>query len=124
MSAPPEGETGSGRAMVELDAQSAARIRERFITGDTLRVIPAKRKMKLVIFAWLAAKFESGRRYTEAEVNALLKIAHADVATLRRGLFDEYFVDRVDGMYWRTPDAQRLRIAPSEETVTLPSRPE
>jgi hypothetical protein len=114
MSSPPDGETGSGRATVVLDAAAAARIRERFISDGTLRVIPAKRKMKLVVFAWLAEMFEPGRRYAEAEVNAMLKTAHEDVATLRRGLFDEYFVDRSDGFYWRTPGAERVRIVPGE----------
>jgi hypothetical protein len=65
---------------------------------------------KLVAFAWLVERFEIGRRYTEAEVNRALGAANADFATLRRGLYDEDFVDRADGMYWRTPDAARLLI--------------
>jgi hypothetical protein len=101
----------SGTETVEMTQSQNDAIRKRFILEDkSLRVIPARRNAKLVVFAWLAERLDVGRRYTEAEVNQLLSVAHPDFATLRRGLYDEHFVDRADGMYWRTPDDQRLRI--------------
>jgi hypothetical protein len=56
-----------------------------------LKVIPARRYTKLVFFAWLAERFDLESRYLEAEVNRMLGKAHADIATLRRGLYDEHF---------------------------------
>lgn len=100
----------TGTETVEVTEERAARTRARFIAGETLKVIPARRNAKLVIFAWLVERFELEKRYPEAEVNRLLRNAHPDFATLRRGLYDEHFVDRVDGIYWRTPHDQLLRI--------------
>ena len=109
----------TGTETVEVTAESAERTRAGFISGETLRVIPARRNAKLVIFAWLAERFDLEKRYPESEVNVILGRAHTDFATLRRGLFDEHFFDRADGMYWRTPDEQRLRILSRTEWPCL-----
>jgi hypothetical protein len=50
--------------------------------------------------------------YSEREVNAALALAHADVATLRRGMYDEFFFDRDDAGYRCTPDRAKLVIEP------------
>jgi hypothetical protein len=50
----------------------------------------------------IAQSFEPGRRYSEAEVNAILRTLHDDHAALRRYLVDEDFLSREDGRYWRT----------------------
>jgi hypothetical protein len=100
----------TGTETVEVTEESAERTRAHFIDQEILKVIPARRNAKLVIFAWLSERFELDKRYPEAEVNRMLGRAHADFATLRRGLYDEHFVDRADGIYWRTPNDQRLRI--------------
>ena len=46
--------------------------------------------------------FEVGERYSELEVNALLRAFHDDVAALRRYLVDEGFLSREQSVYWRT----------------------
>lgn len=67
-----------------------------------LRSLPAQRKKRAVIIAWLAERFSPGRRYGEAEVNAVLKDVYPeDVATLRRELIAFRFMARQDGVYWR-----------------------
>ncbi len=63
--------------------------------------IPAKRSKRLVLLDVAAQRFEPGQTYSEAEVNALLRAFHDDVAALRRYLVDEQFLDREDGRYWR-----------------------
>ena len=50
----------------------------------------------------LAGLFEAGVRYREAEVNQALRAFHPDVAALRRYLVDEGFMQREQGVYWRT----------------------
>lgn len=100
----------SGTETVEMSQPEADAIRKRFVVDGTLRVIPAKRNAKLVVFAWLVERFEVGPRYPEASVNRMLADAHPDFATLRRGLYDEHFVDRSESLYWRTPSDQRLKI--------------
>jgi hypothetical protein len=42
-----------------------------------------------------------GKRYPEAEVNALLQNHHPDCATLRRYLVDDGYLQRNRGIYWR-----------------------
>ena len=52
----------------------------------------------------LLRRFEAGRDYSEPEVNAILREAHDDVATLRRELVDYRYLVRADGVY-RVADA-------------------
>lgn len=63
--------------------------------------------------ALLARRFESGRDYTETEVNMLLMDGHtfADWALLRRVLCDWHFLDRESdcSRYWlRAGAAERI----------------
>ena len=82
---------------------SRERVLRAFLGADGRLVsIPAKRAKRLVVLDLLARLFEPGERYPEVEVNALLRAFHDDVAALRRYLVDEGFLDRADGVYWRT----------------------
>lgn len=74
----------------------------RFVRDGRLTTIPARRGKRRLVLDWLAQHFELGRRYPEAEVNAILGQYHDDVAALRRYLVDEEFLGRTaDGVYWR-----------------------
>ncbi|SDL11321.1 transcriptional regulator [Paenibacillus jilunlii] len=67
-----------------------------------LSEFPKKQKRKAAILRQLIKRFETGRQYTEKEVNALLKEASPDYVTLRRYLIDYGLLDREpDGStYW------------------------
>ena len=65
----------------DADHQRTVRI---FFDGPRLRQIPAKRKARVSVLLELLRRFEAGRDYSEPEVNAILREAHDDVATLRR----------------------------------------
>lgn len=76
-----------------------------FLDGDgRLKGYPAKRRPKLLSLYYLAGKFEPGRRYTEKEVNEVLKRWHTfgDWCMLRRDLYDLKFLGREDNgaSYW------------------------
>jgi hypothetical protein len=73
-----------------------------YLDGEHLKVIPAKRSKKIIVLRWLVERFEPGVDYPESEVNAMIKTAHEDFATLRRELYDNYLLDRADGIYRRT----------------------
>jgi len=62
---------------------------------------PAKRAKRLFVLDHLAQQFEIGVRYSEAAVNDILRPFNDDVATSRRYLVDEQFLDRGEGFYWR-----------------------
>jgi predicted DNA-binding protein YlxM (UPF0122 family) len=66
-----------------------------------LKEIPASRKKRLVIFKWLASKFEEQIQYPERIVNEIIKRYHPDCATLRRELIDYQLMQRENGLYWR-----------------------
>ncbi len=68
-----------------------------FFDGERLKAIPAKRKQRVIVLQKLMERFEPGRQYPEREVNDLLRMAHDDVATLRRELVDYGFMVRENG---------------------------
>lgn len=80
-----------------------------YLDGERLKVIPRKESRKRIVLAWLVERFDVGVTYTESEVNALIGRSHPDFATLRRELYDRYFLDRKDNAYWRPPSAPGQR---------------
>jgi hypothetical protein len=73
--------------------------------------LPNKEKKRNVILRWLATLFEPDRRYTETEVNEVLKpVYEEDYVALRRDLIDMGYLrrERGGGRYW---------LAPVEETT-------
>jgi predicted transcriptional regulator len=72
-----------------------------YFEGERLKEIPASRKKRSVIFKWLANRFEFGERYTEAQVNEIIKRYHPDSAYFRRELIGEKLMQRDQGLYWR-----------------------
>lgn len=65
---------------------------------------PKKKADQLDVLKYLRTKFESGRKYTEKEINVILDTWHCfgDRALLRRMMFDLYLLERTpDGReYW------------------------
>lgn len=77
-----------------------------FFNDEGLLVkLPGKRPVRMIVLAKIADRFEFGRDYTEKEVNSIIKscIAFEDIETVRRELYDMYFLGRErDGSrYWR-----------------------
>lgn len=81
------------------------RVLARFVVGDRLKQIPARRKKLLVVLEWLAGSFQPGARYAEPEVNERLLRHHPDFTTLRRLLVDYGYLERDHGVYWRREGA-------------------
>jgi hypothetical protein len=81
------------------EARERAKAIRDFFDGPKLKQIPAQRKKRVIILQHLLARFEPQREYLEKEVNALLREAHEDVATLRRELVDYGFMMRTGGVY-------------------------
>ena len=76
-----------------------------FFEGERLKEIPASRKKRSVILRWLAGQFEHGRRYSEPDLNEVIKRYHPDAATLRREMIGAGLMARDNGVYWLTGDA-------------------
>lgn len=63
---------------------------------------PVREKRKIIVLKHLSRRFDPQKKYTEKEVNEILKEAYDDYVTLRRYLIEYGFMDRLkDGsMYW------------------------
>jgi hypothetical protein len=84
-----------------------ARILRRYFRGGRLTQIPSQLSRRRVVLDRLAQEFDVGSRYSERQVNAILGRFHEDVASLRRFLVDEGFLDRAAGEYWRSGGSVR-----------------
>lgn len=77
----------------------------RFLEGDKIRQLPVKSAYRLAVLKYLASKFETGKDYTEAEVNAVIDAWHTfgDYFILRRELIDSGLLKRLPNgsKYWR-----------------------
>ena len=93
--------------MFRPDLQDALRDKDSvlraFLAEDgSLKSIPTKIRKRLVVLDHVAQEFEPGERYDETAVNNRLRAYHPDVAALRRYLVEEGFLDRAEGLYWRS----------------------
>jgi DNA-binding transcriptional ArsR family regulator len=87
-------------AEMEGDAWERKVLRD-FFEGPRLKEIPASRKKRAVVLRWLATLFEPGTRYSEAQVNEIIKRHHPDASALRREMIGEHLLQREQGIYWR-----------------------
>lgn len=71
-----------------------------------LTQIPASRKKRYAVLAWLVRKFDEGRDYPEKELNAVLLGYHWDSATLRREFIGYRMMERANGIYRRLPESE------------------
>lgn len=85
---------------VEVDERAITL--SRFMQDRKVRAMPVQLKRQQYILAEVARVFEPGLRYTEQQVDAILKqIYDYDHCSLRRYLVDFKFLNRADGIYWK-----------------------
>lgn len=75
---------------------------------------PSKKTIRPYILAYIAGQFEEGKKYTEKEVNQIIRehIDFSDHELIRRELFMYHFMDRYrDGsQYWREVPGPELPV--------------
>ncbi|MCP4610664.1 MAG: DUF2087 domain-containing protein [Planctomycetes bacterium] len=62
--------------------------------GQKLKHFPKKQKKKVAIQRHIMGRFAKGRRYSEKEINSILKSIYSDHVSIRRYLIDYGFLDR------------------------------
>lgn len=73
-----------------------------FLTPDgRLKALPMQNKKLMVILRYVLPRFASGERYSEKQVNEILRSFFEDTASLRRYLVDHKMLERDKGIYWR-----------------------
>jgi len=91
----------------EARAEKPDRLIQNYLESDgRLRLIPASRKKRYPVLAWLAGHFDLDRRYREVEVNQILQTRYWDSAALRRELIGYRMLAREKGIYWRLPEEE------------------
>lgn len=70
--------------------------------GLKLKSFSSKEKKKIIILQHIMSQFESGKRYSEKDINSILKSIYEDYATLRRYLIEYGFMERTSDCseYW------------------------
>jgi hypothetical protein len=84
------------------ERQREAVLRTFFGPDGRLVSMPAKMSKRRFVLEQIAYAFEPGVKYTEVEVNAVLRAFYEDYVTLRRYLIDAGLLGRDRGLYWRT----------------------
>nr|WP_285865170.1 DUF2087 domain-containing protein [Lederbergia lenta] len=59
-----------------------------------LDIFPSKEKRKRIVLQHLLSRFEINKKYTEREINEVLKSVYGDFATIRRYFIDYGFMER------------------------------
>jgi hypothetical protein len=90
-------------AAIELSGDAYERkVLADFIGRDgRLKDIPAQQKKRDVILRHILNEFQPGERYSEKQVNGVIKRFHDDAASIRRYLVDLGWLKREAGVYWR-----------------------
>jgi hypothetical protein len=83
------------------DEKQLDRLLGAYFQDGRLTVMPRAGRRRQLVLEHVVQLFEPGRRYSELEVNAILRPVWQDVAALRRYLVDAALLDRAEGMYWR-----------------------
>lgn len=102
---------------LDLD-RYANKVLDDYVVRGRLTTIPRQLKKRQVVLNRLAKEFELGKRYSERQVNEILKTFHADFATLRRELVNSRLLARDQGYYWKVP----VTIEPSPAGMQHDSR--
>lgn len=87
---------------VKITEKEKSEIIGTYFDGDQLKSFPKKQKKKLALLQHISEMFDPAKRYSEREVNSILKNVYEDYVTIRRYMIDYGFLDRKnDGTeYW------------------------
>jgi len=89
------------RGVTDAETPDEQRVLRNFVADGRLVRLPARRAQRQVVLGYVARRFESGRSYTEREVNGILYKLFDDAVSLRRYLVDEQLLKREAGVYRR-----------------------
>ena len=89
-------------AALKAEDEFDRKVLSRFLNADgSIKEFPSQPKKFEAIVHYVLRLFKKNKRYTEKEVNEILKRVHPDTATLRRSMIDYQLMARERGMYWR-----------------------
>jgi hypothetical protein len=96
-------EAGYRRIVSEVPAtaREIAKVLRSYLRDGRLATMPRPGRKRQIVMEHIVQRFEPGERYSEADVNLMLREFWDDVAALRRYLVEAGLLERADGRYWR-----------------------
>lgn len=88
----------------ERDEKYRQKVIDSFFEYGRLKAIPAQRKKERIVLEKIAEAFETGRLYSEQEVNGIILKFHDDYCTIRRDMIGEGLMGRSTEGYWKIGD--------------------
>lgn len=84
------------------DKERESTIKNYMNENGLIKIYPAKEKKKIVVLSEVSKNFSKGTKYSEKEVNRILKRVYEDYATIRRALIEYGFIERSKdcSSYW------------------------
>ncbi|MBL4932140.1 DUF2087 domain-containing protein [Clostridium paridis] len=84
------------------DKEEKETIKNYFDENGALKNFPAREKKKIIVLKEITKNFTKGKKYSEKEINRIIKRINEDYATLRRALVEYGFVERSNdcSSYW------------------------
>ena len=88
--------------MYTFNESEKQKIFENFIKEEKMKVFPSKERKKYIILHYFINLFEKDKKYSEKEVNEIIKRIYPDFSTIRRYLVDYKFINRTKDCkeYW------------------------
>ena len=88
----------------EIDEKTREKVLKAYFGKDSEKLIslPSKEKKKVIILQKIVESFETDKKYTEKEVNEIIKRFYDDYFIIRRSLIDFGFMKRTQDCreYW------------------------
>ncbi|MBB6623313.1 DUF2087 domain-containing protein [Clostridium gasigenes] len=84
------------------DKEKESIIKNYMDESGAVKTYPAKEKKKIIVLAEIVKNFSKGRKYSEKEINSMLKRIYEDYAIIRRALIEYGFIERTNdcSSYW------------------------
>lgn len=93
-------ESDEAKLQERRELEYRERVLAAYFEYGKLKLIPAQRKKKHIIYEEIAKKFEAGRIYSEREVNIIIADYHDDFCTIRRDMISDKILARDEKGYW------------------------
>lgn len=92
-------EAGADTAESLREEMYRRKVIKSFMPDGKCRVMPAQMKKRMIIYEEIMKLFETGRVYTEKEVNAIISEVHDDYCTVRRAFVGLGWMSRERNIY-------------------------
>lgn len=94
-----------GETMEQLrEEQYRRKVLKSFMPNGVCAQLPAQLKKRMIVYREIFERFDSGRTYSEKEVNEIISKVHEDYCTIRRGFVGMGWMDRSNGVYTVNPN--------------------